>query len=856
MQSAKAKKSQVFFFEDYSAKDLNENKIGRKGLSLFELKDMDVPVPEFFVVSSDVFVDVAFKSLDENSKKLLAKGRNPEREEVEAVFLKANFPKEIEEEILSAYTRLSGFTDAWVSVRSSVVFPENHKVSFSGVFSTELNVRKFDDLRDAVKRIFASMFCDDVVAYASKMGIDLADVKMSVVVQKMVQSEVSGVVFTVDPITQDNTKLSIEAVYGLGDVISLGEITPDTYLLNKKDLTIAEKHIAPQEWMKVRTTRSSKGKGNEEKIKISSSWSHKQKLSDKDMKEISKIALIVENKSRQIQNIEWVLSGGRFWILQNKPLYEPSVDENVVVLSNDLTRKTLRELIIGFVEKYKGESMIVAQAVTDAQRMMKRNSNEAARKLEKLILSAKKESETEHIETKQTDFVASGIGASFGVATGKVTVVDKPVDKKFTKEDILLIKKYSSEMESMIISSGGVIMDTGGLTSDTAILCREVGIPAILGTKTASDSIKSGDWVKIDGNSGTVYLVEKEKVQPKENVHPVVQAYSEGNVTGAEEIQQSKEEKESQEEKEKQEDKEIALPPKDTTLPPSATKVFSMTDVGPKKLFDYVGNSHGIVYVDLDKILIEDGRHIMAYVEDKKFVDFSNSICEKVLEYVDLAHGDEVVISIGSRKVKDFKDLTKGKTYEESSVPDNAYGATHYINNLDILKRVIKIVRRIRNVYKKRNVSVALHSPMSGDNMREFKKQLSGEKLRRTSSFKIYAILDNPSEVILADEIVSTKIDGLILNMPRIARQMQGFNFDETKAKYDLTKSSVFKVLDNVLEVVRDQTDNIIVIVENSKPLLRYCVQAGVYGISVFAEDVAEARKVVFDEESKLILDK
>ena len=235
MESATTKRNPVFFFEDYSAKDLNESRIGRKGLSLFQLKDMDVPVPEFFVLSSNVFVDFCFSSLDASQKKLLSKGKNPEREEVESVFLKNDFTKEVEEEILSAYTRLSGFTDAWVSVRSSVVFPEREEVSFSGVFSTELNVRKFDELRNAIKRIYSSMFCDDVVAYASKMGIDLADVKLAVVVQKMVQSEVSGVVFTVDPITQDDTKLSIEAVFGLGDVISLGEITPDSYLLNKRD---------------------------------------------------------------------------------------------------------------------------------------------------------------------------------------------------------------------------------------------------------------------------------------------------------------------------------------------------------------------------------------------------------------------------------------------------------------------------------------------------------------------------------------------------------------------------------------------------------------------------------------------
>ncbi len=145
---------------------------------------------------------------------------------------------------------------------------------------------------------------------------------------------------------------------------------------------------------------------------------------------------------------------------------------------------------------------------------------------------------------------------------------------------------------------------------------------------------------------------------------------------------------------------------------------------------------------------------------------------------------------------------------------------------------------------------------MSDDVMKEFKKQLAGEKLRRTSSFKIYAILDNPAEVILADEIVNTKIDGLIVNMPRIAKQMQGFKMDEKDAKYDLARHSVFKVLDNVLEVVRSKAERVIVIVENSKPLLKYCVQAGVYGISVFPEDIQEARKVAFEEESKIILGK
>jgi hypothetical protein len=252
--------------------------------------------------------------------------------------------------------------------------------------------------------------------------------------------------------------------------------------------------------------------------------------------------------------------------------------------------------------------------------------------------------------------------------------------------------------------------------------------------------------------------------------------------------------------------------------------------------------------------MIADGRHLLAYVEDRKFLDYAAKIAQKVIKYVELAEGNEVVLSIGSATIGQFKSLTRGKEFEDQTLSSEIYGATHYVNNLELLKRTIKIVKRIRNIYKKRNVSIALHSPMNEDVMKEFKKQLSGEGLRRTSSFKVYAILDNPSEIILADDILNTKIDGLILNIPRIAKQMQGFKIGDDNAKYDLSRNSVFRVVDNVIDMARNRDTKIISIVEDCKPLLRHCVQAGVYGVSVCAEDIAEARKVVSEEETKLIL--
>lgn len=843
MSSELSSKNTIFFYEDYPARELNESKVGRKGLSLFKLKDMDVPVPEFFVVSSDVFTDFCLKAFEDNPR-LLKKGRNPEGYEIESALLKQEFDKSFSDDVASAYARLSGFTDAWVSVRSSVVFPNDKSVSFNGIFSTELNVRKYDELLTSIKRIYASMFTDDVVAYASRMNITLSDVKLSVVVQKMVQSEVSGVAFTVDPITQDETKLSIEAVYGLGDVIALGEVAPDSYLLDKKDLSILEKHIAPQEWMKVRTIRQSgKSSKSTEKIKISPNWSHRQKLRDSDIEEVCKIALVIEDKSREVQNVEWVLSGGRFWVLQNKPLYESLASKpNVMTVAEDLTQKNLREVLLAFIDKYKSVQMITSSAMNSAKKLVEKGNNDNAnKKLDTLIYTAKRELDTElhkSAAAKKESFVLTGIGASFGTAIGCVKIVDKPSDVKLSRKDILVIKEYSSEMEAMILACGGVIMDSGGLTCDTAILCREFNIPAVVGAMSASTLLKDGDVVKIDGNVGSVY--KEYASSGDDTIHPVVDSYASGEVKVDKDLDIQHD----------------SVPPYDSSLAPSATKVFTMGDIASDTLFNYVGNSHGIVYVDLDKLMLEDGKHIMKYVEDRKFVDYTKRIANRVLDYVNLAMGNEVVVSIGSATVKSFRNLVGGKKYENEELSGNVYGAVHYVNNPEMLKRICSIVRRVRNVYKKRNVSLAIHSPMNDDVMKDIKKILSGEKLGRTSSFKIYAILDNPGEIILADEIARTRIDGLILNMPRIARLMQGFKIDQSGARYDLARNSVFRVLDSVINSVSSMTEEIIVIVENCKPLLKYCIEAGVYGVSVSPEDVKEARKVVSDVEKEIILGK
>lgn len=863
MSKSKEKQS-VYFWEDFTAKNLRESNVGRKGLSLFKLKDMDIPVPEFFVISSSVFKDLVFESLDKDIEKLTTKNRNPEEEEVKKSILKGKFSEDVIDEIKTSYTRISGFTDAWVSVRSSVVFPSKPEISFSGIFQTQLNVRHIDQLLESIKEIYSSMFTDDVVMYCANKNIDLSEVKLAVVVQRMVQAEVSGVVFTVDPITQDKGRLSVEAVYGLGDVIASGEITPDTYILNKKDLSIVEKHISPQEWMKVRTVGSKNKSDSVEKISISPTWSHRQKVDDNHLKEVSKIALVVENKSREAQNIEWLQAGGRIWILQNKPLNQQFAPPEVEVVRED--RDTLREVLIAFVERYRDITEIEDKAVDEAKKLIQKQRKEQNKELEKLVEVAKgidkssKESEI-RVQTRE-DFLVSGIGASFGSVTGKVKIVeDGRKDVEVDKNDVLVIKSYADEMESMILKAGAIITDTGGLTSDIAILCRESDIPAVVGAEEASKILKEKDLVRVDGNTGTVYRetdpnILKEFKKKKEDVHPVVEAYSSGSLSGIDLLEKESQKPKKEEKKDKKKKSKKTDIPHDPTLSPTATKVFVTPTFSVKKLKKYVGDSHGIVYIDFDKMMIEHGRHLMAYVEDKKFVEYANDMSKKVCDLVALAQGNEVILTIGSTQVSKFRKITKGKSSENSDISGDQFGLNHYLANPEFLRRVLKIIKRVRDVYKKRNVSLGVHAPMDGKNMQEFKKTLSSVGMRRSSTFNVYAVIDNPTEVILVDEIVKAKIDGIVLNMPRIARQMQGISLNDRKTKFSLSNKSILKVVDNVVDILKPDKQKIIVICKDDKKLISECVQKGVYGVSVSPKGIKDFRELVAKEEANLILSK
>ena len=528
--------------------------------------------------------------------------------------------------------------------------------------------------------------------------------------------------------------------------------------------------------------------------------------------------------------------------------YTPSIE----AVEQSIKFDTLGEVLKWSLEKYVGIGILEDKAVENAKKIVQSNKHEYDTLTEKLIGVAKAKviqdkQEESKTEVRREDFVIKGLGGSFGVASGLVILAFKGKDIAVSKNTILVIKEFSSEMESLIINSGGVILETGGLTSDTAILCREFDIPAVVGAKDISSLLRDGQRVKLDGNTGSIYI-EKESIEAPKVQHPVVEAYKEEKLSSSIDFLKSEEVVEQ--------DTEVLRIPHDMNLAPCATKVFLNPTEKISELVDLVGNSHGLVCVDLDKILLENERHLLAYVEDKKFVEYSKDISEKICKYVELAEGNQVILAIGSSTVADFRALVKGKQLENPDLDGDVHGLAHYLENKELLSRILKIVRRVRNVYKKRNVDIGIYAPMNERSMKDFKKSLLAAGLRRTASFRVYGILDNPTDVILADEILESKIDGLILDMPKIVRVMQGFKPDDTKARYNLGVNSSLKIVDTVCDISKSPSKEIIVMVEDNADLVKYCIKQGVYGVSVLPSTVKSIRQLVSQEEAKLILGK
>ena len=293
---------------------------GGKGASLGEMTQAKIPVPPGFVVLSSAFE----KFLEETDlgveiEALLHQVNHKDVNSVEKVSVEirnlidnAEFPQDIGEIIKKEFSKLNS---DYVAIRSSATAEDSKVASWAGELESYLNTTT-GTLLVNIKKCWSSLFTPRAIFYRFEKRLHKNKVLVAVVVQSMIQSEVSGICFTVHPVTKDYDQMVIEAGCGLGDAIVGGKITPDMYVVHKQGqkLELLDKNINQQEIMIVRGAD-----GNVEKD-VPREDQEKQKLSDKQILKLAKICRKIENHYKCPQDIEWALAKNKFYIVQSRPI--------------------------------------------------------------------------------------------------------------------------------------------------------------------------------------------------------------------------------------------------------------------------------------------------------------------------------------------------------------------------------------------------------------------------------------------------------------------------------------------------------------------------------------------------------
>ncbi len=298
--------------------------VGGKGANLGEMTSFGIPIPQGFTVISPAYFDFLKKNqLERKIKELLKpvdandpQTLNVASLKIKKLILQGKIPLEISREIINNYLKLGGLlSQARVAIRSSATAEDLPTASFAGQQASFLNIKGEANVVEKVKECWASLFEPRAIFYRQEKGFDHFKVGIAVVIQQMVPAEISGVMFTVDPINQVKNRIVIEAIYGLGEYIVGGKVTPDLYVVDKNSLEIIEKQIEKQTFQLV-----SAKDGLNKQASVPKKIQLKRKLTDKQIIELAKLSKKIHQHYFYPQDIEWTFFKDRFYIVQARPV--------------------------------------------------------------------------------------------------------------------------------------------------------------------------------------------------------------------------------------------------------------------------------------------------------------------------------------------------------------------------------------------------------------------------------------------------------------------------------------------------------------------------------------------------------
>lgn len=748
----------VRWFSELSNKDISI--AGGKGASLAEMYNNKFPIPPGFMVTAQAYSYFIEKSgllekikeklsgLDMEDTETLEKASK----EVKNMISSAEMPADMENEICEAYeildsnkASLAGATKTaleilsrskeppFVAVRSSATTEDLADASFAGQQETFVNVKGKTELIKRVKDCFASLFTARAIYYRQKKGFGQEKAQLAVVVQKMVDSDKSGVIFSMNPVTMENT-IMIEAVWGLGEGIVSGMIKPDNYIIdgNVAEFKIIDTKLAEK---KVAIVRDSSGENKV--IKLTSDKAKQQVLSNYEIKMLAIYSKQLEEHYKKPQDIEFAISGRDIYIVQSRPITTLTKEKKV---SKEIT----------------GEVLL------------------------------------------------SGLAASPGVGSGMVKLVHNIDDlKKIKKGDILVTEMTNPDMVVTMQRAAAIITDEGGITSHAAIVSREMGIPAVVGTGEATKRLEDGDEVTVDGNNGKVYLGKGETKLSE--VNPIVR---------------------------------------------TKTKIKVIVDLPDFAERAALSGAKEVGLTRIEGIIAESGKHPLYFARKKALGEYTELLYNGLKKIA--APFEGVWVRSSDIRSDEFRNLEGAPKEVEGNPMLGNHGIRFGLKNPEILKAEIEAIVKVAKESPEKKIGLMMPQVISVSELRETKKIASAVGM--PDNFKIGIMVETPAAVQVINELCMEGISFISFGTNDLTQYILAIdrNNSDVQYIYDEMNPAVLSALSYVIRRCRRYGVETSVCGQSGskEEMVKFLVSEKIDSISVNADAAEKISKLVAELEA------
>ncbi|MCQ2053339.1 MAG: phosphoenolpyruvate synthase [archaeon] len=743
---------------------------GGKGANLGELTNAGFSVPAAFILTTAAFdyfiekgklsnkINEELTSIDSTDQSL-----NDASNRIRRLFEECAIPADLKEDIERSYDKLLEDEGdvGFVAVRSSATAEDLPDASFAGQQETYLNVRGKDDLSDKIKKCWSSLYTARAIAYRKKQGFAHKDIKLAVVIQKMINPEISGVMFTINPNTGAK-EIVIEAGYGLGEAVVGGEVSPDTYMIDKSSMSIKQKKISPQKW---KYTRNSVN-GRTIKVDIPINKEKIQKVEDRQIIDIADIGRQIEIHYDKPMDVEWCIEKNKIYIVQARP---------VTTAGNSITDEVVES------------------------------------------------------DTDSDSIITTGLGASPGLASGKVIIFDTHMSFDSVKDgDVLVTKMTMPDMVPAMGRAVAIITDEGGMTCHAAIISRELGTPCIVGTSNATSTLKNGMMVTVDGTTGTVYKGEIKK----NTKSPVISAetiYAEATpITGTGVMVNIS----------------IPMKAKETAMLPC----------------DGVGLMRSeFLFTNYIK------EHPLAVIADGRQDELIDKLANGITKVCSAFYPRKVILRTSDFKTNEYRDMKGGSDFEPKE--DNPMigwrGCSRYVSSgyEKAFMCELYAIKKAREAGM-RNLCVMLPFARTIDEVKSIIGMMESIGLKRTNDFKLYLMAEIPANIFMADEF-SKYCDGFSIGSNDLTQLVMGADRDSDilgrMGYFDERNEAVKRAIRYLIKVAH--ANGVTVGICGQGPSVypeftEFLVMEGIDYVSLNPDTVIKTKKIIASIEQKIILKK